>query len=217
SMCFSASASFAAGAVLTAVGVASLNKSKKPSETPFASIPLFFGLQQFAEGFVWLSLTNPDYAFLEGISAHSFIFFAQVLWPFWVPFSIYKFEKLEGVRSIIGKSLIGIGALLATIMAYYLFTNHIEAEILGHHISYNQEYLKQFHLIGGILYLAATAMPHFISPNKKLWVLGGATLLAYLFTEIFYSQYVVSVWCYFAAILSAMVLWIVITKRKDSK
>jgi hypothetical protein len=214
-MCFSASASFAAGAVLSAVGVASLNKATKTSELPFASIPLFFGLQQFAEGFVWLSLTNPDYAGIKGILAHAFIFFAQVLWPVWVPFSIYKFEKQEGIRNILGKSLIGVGVVVASIMAYYLFTNQIEAEILGHHISYNQEYLTQFSLIGGILYLAATALPPFISRNRKMWILGGAILLAYVLTEIFYSQFVVSVWCFFAAILSIMVLWIVINKRKE--
>ncbi len=216
-MCFSASASFAAGAVLTAVGTASLKKTKKSSEIPFASIPLLFGLQQIAEGFVWLSLTNPDYAGMEGLSAHAFIFFAQVLWPIWVPFSIYKFQKQKRIRNVVGKSLIGIGAIVASIMAYYLFTNHIEAEIIGHHISYNQAYLQQFGIIGGILYLAATAMPPFISTNRKMWILGGAILLAYIFTEIFFTQYVVSVWCFFAAILSAMVLWIVITKRKESK
>ncbi len=216
-MCFSASASFVAGAVLTTVGVASIKKSQKSSEIPFASIPLFFGLQQLAEGFVWLSLTNPDFAFLDGIAAKAFIFFAQVLWPVWASFSIYKFEKQEGVRNIVGKSLIGIGALVASIMAYYLFSNHIEAEILGHHISYNQAYLQQFGLIGGALYLAATAIPPFISTNRKMWILGGAILLAYIFTEIFFTQYVVSVWCFFAAILSAMVLWIVMSKKRESR
>jgi len=214
-MCFSASASFVAGAVLTAVGAASLKKTKKPFEIPFASIPLFFGLQQISEGFVWLSLTDPDYAFLEGMAAKTFIFFAQVLWPVWAPFSIYKFEKQEGVRSIVGKSLIGIGGLVAIIMAFYLFTNPITAEILGHHISYNQAYLQQFGIIGGILYLAASAMPPFISTNRKMWILGGAVVLAYIFTEIFFTEYVVSVWCFFAAILSAMVLWILIAKRKQ--
>ncbi|WKK74739.2 hypothetical protein QYS49_24035 [Marivirga salinae] len=216
-MCFSASASFAAGAVLTATGVVSLKKSKKTSEIPFASIPLFFGLQQVAEGFVWLSLTNPDFTFLDGIAAKAFIFFAQVLWPIWVPFSIYKFQKQEGIRNIVGKTLIGIGALVASIMAYYLFTNPIEAEILGHHISYNQAYLQQFGIIGGALYLAATAIPPFISTNRKMWILGGSILLAYIFTEIFFTQYVVSVWCFFAAILSAMVLWIIIAKKTDTR
>jgi hypothetical protein len=216
-MCFSASASFAAGAVLTVVGVASLKKTKKPSEIPFAVIPLFFGLQQFAEGFVWLSLTNPDYAFIEGISTYAFIFFAQVLWPVWVPFAIFKFEEEKGLRSILGKGLVGIGIIVATTLVYYLFTSEIEAEILGHHISYNQAYLQQFSLLGGILYLAAIAIPPFMSLNKKMWLLGSAVFGAYILTEIFYSQYVVSVWCFFAAILSAMVLWIVITKTKDSK
>jgi hypothetical protein len=214
-MCFSASASFAAGAVLSSVGTISLIKTRKSSEIPFASIPLLFGLQQFAEGFVWLSLTNPDYAFMKGISSHTFIFFAQVLWPVWAPFSIHKFEKQKGVKNIIGKILVGIGMLVATVLAYFLFTQHIEADISGHHISYNQAYLQQFGIIGGIFYLGATAIPPFVSSNKRMWILGASILLAYVLTEIFYAQYVVSVWCFFAAILSAMVLWIVIVKSKN--
>ena len=120
------------------------------------------------------------------MAAKTFIFFAQVLWPVWAPFSIYKFEKQEGVRSIVGKSLIGIGGLVAIIMAFYLFTNPITAEILGHHISYNQAYLQQFGIIGGILYLAASAMPPFILHRiRKMWILRKEQL----FWPIFLRKY----------------------------
>ncbi|ADR20116.1 hypothetical protein MATR_22710 [Marivirga tractuosa] len=214
-MCFSAGASFTAGAILTSVGTVSLMKTKKSSEIPFASIPLFFGLQQIAEGFVWLSLTNPDFTFIESISAHAFIFFAQVLWPVWVPLSIYKFEKNMGLKATVGKLLIGMGMLVAVVLGYFLFTVEVQAEILGDHISYSQSYIQQFGIIGGVFYLGSTAIPPFITSNKKMWVLGASILLAYVLTEIFYAQYVVSVWCFFAAILSAMVLWIILSKKRN--
>ena len=59
-MCFSASASFGAGIVLTGIGVASIKKSDTRSKSLFASIPLIFGIQQITEGFLWLALSNPD-------------------------------------------------------------------------------------------------------------------------------------------------------------
>jgi len=55
-MCFSASASFAGGAVLTTIGVASVSKVSDPKQKLFAEIPLLFAFQQFAEGVVWLTL-----------------------------------------------------------------------------------------------------------------------------------------------------------------
>jgi len=213
-MCFSASASFIAGATLTVIGVASIKKTKKPSEIPFASIPLLFALQQITEGFVWLSLTNPDYAFLEGFSAHAFIFFAQVVWPFWVPFSFLKFEQNKD-SNITGKLLVGTGAILAAVLAYYLFTYPVKAEVLGSHISYNQDYPERFRLLGGLLYVVVTIAPPFISSMKKTWILGSTIFLSYIITEIFYTQYIVSVWCYFAALLSSLVLWIIVSNKKN--
>lgn len=207
-MCFSASASFTAGAVLTVIGAVAIKKAKKPSEIPFASIPLLFALQQITEGFVWLSLTNPDYAFMEEFSTHTFIFFAQVVWPIWIPFSFLKFEKNED-SNITGKILVGLGVLLGVVMGYYLFTKPVEAEILGSHISYNQNYPDRFRLLGGIIYVIVTIAPPFTSSVKKMWVLGSAIFLSYIFTEIYYTQYVVSVWCYFASVLSALILWII--------
>jgi hypothetical protein len=57
-MCFSASASFIAGATLSAVGLATLRMTKRKAEIPFAMIPLLFGVQQITEGMIWLSFRN---------------------------------------------------------------------------------------------------------------------------------------------------------------
>ena len=80
-MCFSAGASFGAGAILSVVGVASIRKAQSPSKILFASIPLLFAMQQITEGFLWLSVTDPTYASLEQVTTFGFLFFAQVAWP----------------------------------------------------------------------------------------------------------------------------------------
>ena len=92
-MCFSASASFGAGIVLSAIGIASIKKSETKPQLFFASIPLFFAVQQITEGFLWLALSKPDYALLRWPATYIFLFFAQVVWPFWVPFAILMLEK----------------------------------------------------------------------------------------------------------------------------
>ena len=63
-MCFSAGASFTAGVVLSAVGVANHRKAKKPSQRLLALIPFLFGLQQVAEGVLWVTLRSSDHGWL---------------------------------------------------------------------------------------------------------------------------------------------------------
>lgn len=215
-MCFSAAASFTSGIALSAVGIISVQKAESRSDIPFASIPLLFGGQQIVEGFLWLSLTNPDYAFLAPLTSYSFLVFAQVIWPMWVPFSIYKFNIHKNNRGLklAGRVMIALGVLIGITMGYYLYTFPVNGEILGCHISYEQTLPTETGLLGGALYLIATIGPHFTTMNKRMWVLGLAILGSYIFTELFYTQYVVSVWCFFAAILSVIILWIVVGKNK---
>ena len=54
-MCFSASASFAAGTALVAVGAVTLSKAGHRAELGYAAIPLLFGVQQLIEGVIWLT------------------------------------------------------------------------------------------------------------------------------------------------------------------
>ena len=87
-MCFSASASFGAGIVLSVIGIASLKKVQHASQIPFAALPLIFAIQQFSEGILWLVLPNLEYLILRQVITYVFLFFAQIVWPVWVPFAI---------------------------------------------------------------------------------------------------------------------------------
>lgn len=203
-MCFSASASFGAGVVLSIVGVASIKKAKSSSQLSFASIPVLFAVQQITEGFLWLSLTNPEYASLQKITTYIFLFFAQVVWPVWVPFSILILEP-KGKRELLLKILTGIGGLVSVYLAYCLWSFPVEASILGYHIFYDQDYPAAIALYCGLLYIIATIVPPFLSRIRFMWLLGTAILISYAITTIFYTNYIVSVWCFFASVISIAV------------
>ena len=51
-MCFSATASFSAGAFLLGLGTLTLKSARRPRELPFAAIPLLFAIQQLSEGVI---------------------------------------------------------------------------------------------------------------------------------------------------------------------
>jgi hypothetical protein len=211
-MCFSPSASFGAGIALTVIGVATIRLAKRPSQLPFAFIPLIFAAQQIVEGTLWLSLTGAGPEWIRKPATYGFLFFAQVIWPFWVPYSIFLLDKggAKNWRRKAQSILIGVGVIVSLYLAFCLIFYPVEGRVVGSHISYQQDYPSPLSSYGGLLYLIATILPPFFSSYKWVWTLGVAILLAYIVTLIFYESHIVSVWCYFAALISAMVwgiLW----------
>ncbi|WP_293678639.1 DUF6629 family protein [uncultured Phenylobacterium sp.] len=57
-MCFSATASFSAGAALLVIGTVTARRAQRPRKLPFALIPVLFGVPQLIEGALWLSVPS---------------------------------------------------------------------------------------------------------------------------------------------------------------
>lgn len=216
-MCFSATASYGAGAVLTIIGITSLKKSTEPSERLFASIPLLFAVQQFAEGILWGILPSANYDQLEKICVVVFIIIAQIVWPIWIPLSIHQMETHKLARQSLA-FLIGIGVIVSLCMGWCLIIYGVEANIVGHHISYTQNYPDIFKGWVGYFYGLVTIFPSFMSSFKRMLLLGFAILVSYLVTMIYFHNHIISVWCFFAALISITVYYVLLgVKRKSVK
>lgn len=219
-MCFSASASFGAGIVLTVIGVATIKKTHRRSQLLFASIPLIFGTQQLSEGILWLTISNPEYANIQKIFTYVYLFFAQIVWPIWVPIAILLLEK-EATRKNIQRFFVLLGLIVAVYLGYCLFIFNVEAKIISRHIDYQQDYHENTKIFAIILYGFATILPSFFSHIKRMWMLGFTILISYIITYIFFNQYVLSVWCFFSSIISLSIYAIMIeitnSKQKISR
>lgn len=216
-MCFSASASFGAGALLTVIGVATIRKTTHRSQLAFAAIPFIFGLQQLAEGVLWLTLHDPKYAVLQNIATYTFLFFAQVIWPLWIPVAILQLSR-NPLRINQQRALAGIGFLVGAFLLYCLCVFHVKAEIASYHIRYIQDYPPVLFRYGIIPYVLATIVPPFFSKVRRMWLLGISVAVSYLLAALFYQNYLLSVWCFFASIISISIYVIIagMAKRKAS-
>jgi hypothetical protein len=88
-----------------------------------------------------------------------------------------------------------------------------------HHLHYQFDFppaTKNLFWIFSLLYIMATIIVPLISGIKRMKWLGIVFLSSYVVAIIFYNGFVISVWCYFAALLSIVVLWIVSGQRKLS-
>jgi hypothetical protein len=95
-MCFSATASFAASAALGTISLTTLTKVKNKRHLPLVLIPLFFALQQFVEGLLWLTITGSGKYTME--LTYLFSFFALWWWPFYFPFTAYLMERQKNTK-----------------------------------------------------------------------------------------------------------------------
>jgi hypothetical protein len=217
-MCFSAGASFGASAVLSAIGVATIKKTKTPRQIPFASIPLIFAIQQFTEGCVWLSLTHTALAPMTGFVSYAFLIFAQIVWPLCVPIAITMLEEDKKRKKIL-YLFVGIGILVAGYYAHRLIMYGNCADSAGCHIVYHQVYPDSLNHIVDTLYGVATIIPTFLSKTKRMWVFGLALVGSYLLAAIAYENYILSVWCFFAAVLSVLIYGIIrgLIKKEETR
>lgn len=214
-MCFSATASFSAGAALAVIGTTSLVQVRNPTQIAFASIPLLFSAQQIIEGILWISIPDAAAAARQHDATYLFLLFAQVVWPLLVPLSILLLEKERKHKNIL-RILTGVGLVVSASLLYCLANYHVEAKISGHHIQYIQDYPTALRYPGIVLYMLATIAPLFVSKVKGMWALGAIITASYIATEIFYSHYVLSVWCFLASLISIVVLLIMRNLRNHT-
>ena len=200
-MCFSASASFIAGGILSAVGAVTIKKAEKKSEIPFASIPLLFGIQQIIEGLIWLSFHN-NATELNRIMTFIYSVFSHVLWPVFVPLSIMLLEIVPWRKKVMFTLWIG-GTAVALFLFYNLFAFPITSKIENHHIVYFSPHFYIYTVMG--FYVASTCFSSMFSSRRIIRFFGIMTLVAFTISYLFYKISLISVWCFFAALTSIII------------
>lgn len=212
-MCFSATASFAVGAGLIGPGYFALKKTESRGMLVFACTPLLFSFHQIAEGFLWLSLTNPDFAFWYKPGLYTYSLISQPIWPIWVPLIMWLMETSEKRKKILFYFLL-LGIASSIYMFYCLLTYNISAVVENHHIRYYRDF-PHLDIMRPINFLLIAVTP-FLSTLRYTKLLASAMLASIIFTYIFFTEYLISVWCFFAAILSLLVILVIISNKKPA-
>lgn len=197
-MCLSAEASFIAAAALTVVGIVLVRRFYNSKKIFLALIPLFFGIQQFAEGFVWIGLKSNSFPKEYSLAAqYLYLFFAEMFWPVWIPLAFALVEKIFW-RQLVMWLLIVMGLGFFINVGYNIVVHGVvKALIAEHSINYGAA-----PLFYRILYGVITMVPFFLSSIRKMWILGIANILAFVLASLFYSCAFISVWCAAAAVLA---------------
>ncbi|WP_421795440.1 DUF6629 family protein [Haliscomenobacter sp.] len=209
-MCFSASASFGAGVILAGAGFIAIKKSESPKMLAFASVPFLFGFQQCSEGMLWLSFTQPKLASWHDVSMYLFLLISQVIWPVLAPFALWLIEPDKARKKMIFYFML-LGGALSAYMLYCLFVHEASAIVESKHIRFTIHF--PYRILHRGAYFLATVVPIFLSSMKWMKLLAVTMLGSLVFSFIAYTHYVISVWCFFAAILSVQVIFIIVQNK----
>lgn len=224
-MCFSATASFTAAAGLSIISLLSIKQTHTKKMLALAASPLFFAIQQFCEGLVWQTLNNGDTtSLLHKIGMYGFLFFAALWWPIWIPLALSLAEKVSSRKNALFIiMIIGLCAAISLLFCWVLQTTG--AEIINHHINYpvpnypfngSSTHFAQY-IAGAIslCYCIATIIPFFISSIPYIWINGITIASGFVIAYVFYFTAFPSVWCFFAAISSIMIYFIIKNSHKS--
>ena len=201
-MCFSASASFTAAGVISAIGVAAVTRVSQPRELPLALMPVLFGVQQAVEGALWLCLPNCSPAEAPGLIL-AFLLIAQVVWPTYLPATVLLVEP-DRRRRLAMFALLALGAGVSIALLFGLLIRPPTASVDHAHIVYRT--FGHYPEWGKFAYLSATTLPLLLSSRRTLNILGGVILIGAMVAYTAYWQAFVSIWCFFAAAASVVVL-----------
>jgi hypothetical protein len=205
-MCFSATGSFAISGVLTAVGATALARNSSKPHRMFAAIPLIFAAQQAAEGSVWLTMDGGPPA-LHQLMVGIFLGIALIVWPTWLSSALKLVERNPARRRALG-ALFWVGSAVAVYAAVFLIRFRPIARIAGHSIRYDYATSADgsSHLLYLLAYAVPTVVPFFVSTVSMARTIGVMLVVSLAASVIVERDALTSVWCFFAAILSGLIL-----------
>lgn len=202
-MCFSAPASFIAAAVAGSAGLACLARVRDRKDWPLAAMPLLFSAQQTVEGLLWLNLEQAPTSETTALLIKTFMVFALVFWPVYAPLAALAAEPDRNRRILISLCL----AAGVTVAAYYvtaLAALPRTAVIQGAHIAYSADPELPFAI--RCLYPVATCLSLMLSSHRMVALGGGVIFLGSVVAYWMYWNAFTSVWCFFAAIASGLII-----------
>lgn len=211
-MCFGPVASFTVGTVLASIGTAVLRQVRAKKEFLLAAFPMIFAVQQFIEGLLWLFLRNQKSPAVLQALTFIYLVFAFSFWPVLAPASVYALEENPKKRKLLGLLLL-LGTATSAALLFFIITRPIRAIALSCSLHYQVFVPATYWFIGA--YALTATLPYFLSSHRGLRLFGIPNLIFFAVTFLFYRMAFVSLWCFFAAILSFTLYFFLKNLRRD--
>lgn len=215
-MCLSAGVSFAATVFLTVGGCAITRTAWRRNlrYLPLALMPVFAGIQQFSEGYVWLGMTG-DSPMSVLFGAMGFMFFTWFMWPVWIPFCVYVLEPDDSRRKpwFLALALIGLLFGLLLYVPHGFSRDMVVVEINNQSLAYEKSMWLDFMMprwLTNTIYVALIIVPPALSRYHHMRHFA-LTLVAVVVVDMVLLQYAyISFFCLLAGLATLHLVYIIL-------
>jgi hypothetical protein len=204
-MCFSATASFTAAGALGVIGAYSLRHAKAPRTVMFRAIPLVFAAHQFVEGLMWRAWASRTSPRVESWLVHVWMLVALAVWPAWMPIACALMERNSRRRGfMLALSVLGTG--FGAYVLRHAIVQGAWSCVQNGHFFYSVHFTRPMEPIVHSLYAICTITPLLLSTSPGTKRLAVALAVSGIAAVLIYKTSAISVWCFFAAWLSVIVV-----------
>jgi hypothetical protein len=203
--------SFSAAAILIPTGAFTFARAWRHDRryAALAALPMLLGVQQFAEGMIWIAGARGDTVRTELFSV-LYMFFAWVGWPSLVPVAVYFTEppRRHGAYLVFAMA----GAMLGGVqwLPYLVHSGWLEVRLLPRAVRYSDTELLDAIITRPATYLAYVTIliaPLLLASDRRIKVFGLLVAAVLAITVAFFQWAYISVFCFGGAVVSAYLLW----------
>ena len=218
-MCFSEPVSFAAGGALIVGGAFAGWRAFKINKRylSVSQMPTLAGLQQFMEGHVWMGVNSSDPSMIWW-AAMGFIFFSWLIWPVWIPFSIYFLEPPISRRKLplLSFALAGLVFGLILFVPHLFHPDWVTVRINQQALSYEDTMFLDYLIprwLTYLIYIFLIITPTMISTYLHIRLFG-LTLIAIIAVVYAFLTYAyISFFCFFAGLGTIHLIYIIVWNK----
>ena len=220
-MCISASVSYSGAVVLVGTGLYAVHQARRlpPRYLMWALTPVLFGIQQAFEGRVWQAMDAGD-AIAAVPFALGFHFFSHFLWLWWFPLCSYLVEPVQGgmtgkYRKWVfgGCAVFGAfaGALVYSVMLFHPEWMSVTVREFSIVYKFSVPWRSSIHLpiTPAALYALTILVPLIFSSHRLIRIFAVLVVLSMILASAAYGYAYVSVWCFFASVLSLYLVYMI--------
>jgi hypothetical protein len=154
---------------------------------------------------------------LHQVAVVAFLAVAVVVWPIWMPLALLIAESQPRRRTGLA-ALTGVGVAVAIYAAIVIASQLPVARVEGHNLAYSYAEPTNPTLLAMHVpfYVLATVVPFFVSSLDKAKLMGALLAVGLLGTYVVKQNAMVSTWCFFAAILSGVIVASIAAEQRSS-
>lgn len=190
-MCISATVSFSMAGLLIAGGGFCVHKARQINRkyVPLALFPVFVGIQQFIEGYVWTGIDLHNQQIVI-IAALAYLFFAWMVWPVWVPYMVWHMEdKTRPRKRFLYFSIAGAVLGLVLYLPNFWHPEWLTVEAIRHSIAYQCTLITDLIIpprMTYVFYLSLIGLPPLLSSHRFIRIFGIGLVTAVPLTVFFF-------------------------------